>query len=162
MCGSSNQQLTDNRARRIVQLRPWPPHFKELGGIASCPLSSLSVRYFSARSHSVPGYDDGEGLKLALPLIQSAFSPLLSAAWLKIAVSIAPAAAMRSALTMWVIGRPSVILDWGANCLWDSGSTAISFHGEHASRWLLLCEAEGHYWTPESLDPPSGDLAFPE
>jgi hypothetical protein len=47
-------------------------------------LSPLSVRYFSARSGSVPGYDDGEGLKL---------SPLLSAAWLKIATSIAPAAA---------------------------------------------------------------------
>ena len=29
-------------------------------------------------------------------------SPLLSAAWLKIAVSIAPAAAMRSSLTLWV------------------------------------------------------------
>jgi len=33
---------------------------------------------------------------------QSALSPLLSAAWLKIAVSIAPAAAMRSSLTLWV------------------------------------------------------------
>ena len=49
-----------------------------------------------------PGYDDGEGLNLELPLAQSAFSPLLSAAWLKIAVSIAPAAAMRSSLTLWV------------------------------------------------------------
>jgi hypothetical protein len=28
LCGSSNQQLADNRARRMVQLRPWPPHFK--------------------------------------------------------------------------------------------------------------------------------------
>jgi len=37
-----------------------------------------------------------------LPLAQSAFSPLLSAAWLKIATSIAPAAAMRSSLTLWV------------------------------------------------------------
>jgi hypothetical protein len=51
----------------------------------ACPPSPLSVRYFSARSGSVPGYDDGEGLKLEVPLAQSAFSPLLSAAWLKIA-----------------------------------------------------------------------------
>jgi len=58
--------------------------------------------YFSARSGSVPAYDDGEELKIELPLAQSAFSPLLSAAWLKIAVSIAPAAAMRSSLTLCV------------------------------------------------------------
>jgi hypothetical protein len=64
--------------------------------------NNQSVRYFSARSGSVPGYDDGEGLKLELPLAQSAFSPLLAAAWLKIAVSIAPAAAMRSSLTLWL------------------------------------------------------------
>jgi hypothetical protein len=37
----------------------------------------------SATPGSVPGYDDGEGLKLELPLAQSAFSPLRSAAWLK-------------------------------------------------------------------------------
>jgi hypothetical protein len=61
-----------------------------------------SVRRFSARSGSVPVYDDGERLKLELCCFQSAFSPLLSAAWLKIAVSIAPAAAMRSSLTLWV------------------------------------------------------------
>ena len=63
---------------------------------------------FAVRSQSdifrrdPPDYDDGEGLKLELPLAQSAFSPLLSASWLKIAVSIAPAAAMRSSLTLWV------------------------------------------------------------
>jgi len=34
--------------------------------------------------------------------IQSAVSPLLSGAWLRIAVSIFPAAAMRSRLTAWV------------------------------------------------------------
>jgi hypothetical protein len=51
---------------------------------------------------AVPGHDDSEGLKLELPLAQSAFSPLLCAAWLKIATSIAPAAAMRSSLTLWV------------------------------------------------------------
>src|SRR6266852_3929795 len=68
------------RLASAVQLRPWPPHFKELSGIASYPPSPLSVRYFSTRSGSVPGYDDGEGLKLELPLAQSAFSPLLSAA----------------------------------------------------------------------------------
>jgi len=39
----------------------------------TAPPSPLSVRYFSARSGSVPGYDDGEGLKLELPLAQSAF-----------------------------------------------------------------------------------------
>jgi hypothetical protein len=60
------------------------------------PPSPLSVRYFSARSASFHGYDDGEGLKLELPLAQSAFSPLRSADWLKIAVSIALAAAIRS------------------------------------------------------------------
>jgi len=62
----------------------------------------LSCPSEQARSGSVPGYDDGEGLKLAFPLAQSAFSPLLSAAWLKIAVGIAPAAAIRSSLTLWV------------------------------------------------------------
>jgi hypothetical protein len=51
---------------------------------------------------NVAGYDDGEGLKVELPPAQSAFSPLLSAAWRKIAVSIAPAAAMQSSLTLWV------------------------------------------------------------
>src|ERR1700747_271506 len=45
------------RLASAVQLRPWPPHLKELSGIASCPPSPLSVRYFSARSGSVPGYD---------------------------------------------------------------------------------------------------------
>jgi hypothetical protein len=35
--------------------------------------SEQSVRYFSARSGSVSGYDDGEGLKLALPFAQSGF-----------------------------------------------------------------------------------------
>src|SRR5882724_4177982 len=90
------------RLAAAVQLRPWPPHFKAVNGIASYPPSPLSVRYFSARSGSVPGYDDGEGLNLELPLAQSAFSPLLSAACLKIAASIAPAAAMRSSLTLWV------------------------------------------------------------
>jgi hypothetical protein len=62
----------------------------ELSRITSCPPSPLSVRYFSARAGSVPGCDDGEGLKLELPIAQSAFSPLRSAAWLKIAVGIAP------------------------------------------------------------------------
>src|SRR2546427_4976546 len=78
----SLQILILKRLASAVQLRPWPPHFKELSGMASCPPSPLSVRYFSARSGSVPGYDDGEGLKLEVPLAQSAFSPLLSAAWL--------------------------------------------------------------------------------
>jgi hypothetical protein len=90
------------RLASAVQLRPWPPHFKGFSGIASCPSSQLSVRYFSVRPGSLPGYDDCEGLKLELPLAQSAFSPLLAAAWLKIAVSIFPAAAMRSSLTLWV------------------------------------------------------------
>ena len=75
---------------------------KHLAHIRTRPPSPLSVRYFSTRSGSVPGHDDGEALNLELPLAQSAFSPLLSAAWLKIAVSIAPAAAMRSSLTLWV------------------------------------------------------------
>ena len=52
------------------------------------PVRSQSA-VFLARSGLIPGHDDGEGLKLALPLAQSAFSPLLSAAWLKIAVSMA-------------------------------------------------------------------------
>jgi hypothetical protein len=60
------------RLALAVQLRPWPPHFKAVNGIASYPPNPLSVRYFSARSGSVPGYDDGEGLNLELPLDQSA------------------------------------------------------------------------------------------
>ena|ERR1700752_5311038 len=71
------------RLASAVQLRPWPPHSKEVSGITSCPPSPLSVRYFSARFISVPGSDDGEGLKHELPFAQSAFSPLLSASWLK-------------------------------------------------------------------------------
>jgi hypothetical protein len=50
----------------------------------------------------IPGHDDGEGLKLALPLARSAFSPLLSAAWLENRSQHGPAAAMRSLLTLWV------------------------------------------------------------
>src|ERR1700719_1435596 len=65
-----------------------------LSGIRSCLPSPLSVRYFSARSGSGPGYDDGEGLKLELPLAQSAFSPLLPAAWLKMAINAASSATM--------------------------------------------------------------------
>ena len=41
---------------------PGHHHSKGFSGIASCPPSPLSVRYFSARSGSVPGDDDGEEL----------------------------------------------------------------------------------------------------
>ena len=68
------------RLASAVQLRPWPPHFKAVNGIASCPPGPLSVRCFSARSGSVPDYGDGEGLKLELLLAQSAVSPFLSGA----------------------------------------------------------------------------------
>src|SRR5271167_1922016 len=71
---------------------------KNLAHIRTRPPSPLSVRYFSTRSGSVPGHDDGEALNLDC----LSLSPLLSAAWLKIATSIAPAAAMRSSLTLWV------------------------------------------------------------
>jgi hypothetical protein len=54
--------------------------FKAVNGIASCPPSPLTARYFSVRRRSVLRYDDGDGLKLALPLAQFSFSPLLSAA----------------------------------------------------------------------------------
>ena len=37
-----------------------------VNGILSCPPGPLSVRYFSTRSGSVPGYDDGEGLNLRI------------------------------------------------------------------------------------------------
>ena len=30
VCGSWNQQLADNKARGMVQLRPWPPYFQLL------------------------------------------------------------------------------------------------------------------------------------
>src|SRR6266849_3032967 len=33
------------RLASAVQLRPWPPHFKELSGIASYPPSPLPVRF---------------------------------------------------------------------------------------------------------------------
>jgi hypothetical protein len=78
-----------DRHQSRVQLLPWPPYSKAVSGTASRPPSPLSVRYFSTRSSSVPAYDDREGLNLELPLAQSAFSPLLSAACLKIAVGIA-------------------------------------------------------------------------
>ena len=67
--------MIDSLLKRLasaVQLRPWPPHSKAVNRIASCSPSPLSVRCFLARSGSVPGYDDGEGLKLELPLAQSA------------------------------------------------------------------------------------------
>jgi hypothetical protein len=90
--------------RRFNSL-PGHHHSKELIGIASRPPGPLSVRYFSARSASVPGYDDGEALKLELPLAQSGFSPLLSAAWLN-RTQHPPAQAMRSSLTLRVITSP--------------------------------------------------------
>jgi hypothetical protein len=69
---------------------PGHHHSKVISSFLTKLLSPLSVRYFSARSGPLPGHDDGQGLKLELPLAQSAFSPLPSAAWLKIATSIAP------------------------------------------------------------------------
>src|SRR6266542_5533871 len=84
------------RLASAVQLRPWPPQSKAVNGIASCPPSPLSVRYFSTRSGSVPGYDDGEGLKLELPLAQSAFSPLGSVAWLRTLLALLPLRSLRS------------------------------------------------------------------
>ena len=80
--------------RRRFNSVPGHHDSKGLNSFLAELLSPLSVRYFSARSGSVPGYDDGEGLNLELPFAQSAFSPHLSAAWLKIAVSIAPAHAI--------------------------------------------------------------------
>jgi hypothetical protein len=47
-------------------------------------------------------YDLEELILNRLP-IQSAVSPFLSGAWLRIAVSIFPAATMRSRLTAWVL-----------------------------------------------------------
>ena len=100
--------LTQTQAAEMVtQLAfyaGWPNAFSALPVVKDVfeTSSPLSVRYFSTSSGSFPDYHDGEGLKLELLLAQSAFSPLRSAAWLKIAVSIAPAAAMRSSLTLWV------------------------------------------------------------
>ena len=41
-------------------------------GLAPSAVRLLFPRYFSARPSSVPDYDDGEGLKLEVPLAQSA------------------------------------------------------------------------------------------
>jgi len=91
--------------------RQFPPTEKAGGGstpsLATIVLNNLAesrlalpVRsqsaIFRAGSGSVPGDDDGEELKDRICL---SLSPLLSAAWLKIAVSTAPTAAMRSSLT---------------------------------------------------------------
>ena len=46
-------------------------------------------------------YDLEEAILICIPT-QSALSPFLSVAWLRIAVSIFPAATMRSRLTAWV------------------------------------------------------------
>jgi len=73
---------------------PGHHHSKELSGIACCPPSPLSVRCFLSEIRFGSLLDDGEGLKLEVPFAQSAFSPLLSGAWLTIAVGIAPAAVM--------------------------------------------------------------------
>jgi hypothetical protein len=40
-CGSGNQQLIDNRAPRIVQLRPWPPYFQALSSIVPPDLAPI-------------------------------------------------------------------------------------------------------------------------
>src|ERR1700738_519832 len=52
---------------------------------------------------SVFGHHYSKGL-ISLPnkTSQSALSPFLSAAWLRMAISIAPSAAIRSSLTLWV------------------------------------------------------------
>jgi hypothetical protein len=105
----------------------------------SYPPSRLSVRHFSARSGSVPGYD-GEGLNLELPLAQSAFSPILSAACLKIAVSIAPAAAMRSyadTVGITLQGQLNITVKFEAGLDEVKNSVVIN----HALRNLRLVES---------------------
>jgi len=52
------------RLASAVQLRPWPPHFKGFSSLSAKLLSPLSVRCYLARSGSVPGCEDGEGLNL--------------------------------------------------------------------------------------------------
>ena len=53
--------------RRRFNSVPGHHHSKELSGIASCLPSPLSVRYFSTRSGSVPGYDVAKDLNSNCP-----------------------------------------------------------------------------------------------
>ena len=69
------------RLASAVQLRPWPPHFKAVNGIASYPPSPLSVRSFSARFPATMMVKDLNSKCLSL-------SPLLSTAWLRMAIAL--------------------------------------------------------------------------
>jgi hypothetical protein len=51
-CGSQNQQLIDNRARRMVQLRPWPPCFQLLASAHK----AVSVPFCSKNFADAPGF----------------------------------------------------------------------------------------------------------
>jgi hypothetical protein len=74
MCGGSGQvaQVVERSPEKAGVGGSTPSlatiMLNNLSHIRTRPPSPLSVRYFSARSGSVPGYDDGEGLKLELPL----------------------------------------------------------------------------------------------
>src|ERR1700730_5663054 len=50
------------RLASAVQLRPWPPHFKAVSGIAGCPPSPLSVRSRHRTSSRFRGPHDCEEL----------------------------------------------------------------------------------------------------
>ena len=76
-----------------------PKNLFELPGTGFSP---LSVRIWNARKKTdADVYDLEEPILVCIPS-QSAVSPFLPGAWLRIAVSIFPAATMRSRLTAWV------------------------------------------------------------
>jgi len=96
---------------------------------------------------SVPGSDGGEGLKLELSLAESAFGPLLCAAWLKIAVSIAPAAAMRSSLTLLQGQLNITVAKQNLYCFWVSSNAdqkrchAVTQTMEAKSLWIIIYQS---------------------
>jgi hypothetical protein len=86
-----------------VQLRPWPPSLTKnsAASLVGLPVRSQSAsrkwrKEINAYAHVL------EELILNCLLIQSAVSPFLSGAWLRIADSIFPAATIRSRLTACV------------------------------------------------------------
>jgi len=94
-CSAVSTRVSRKLARRFrsvlkrlasaVQVRPWPPHIKELVWIAWRGSSPLSVRIWKERKTTdAYVYSLEEPILICVPA-QSALSPLLSGAWKRIA-----------------------------------------------------------------------------
>ena len=88
--------------RRRFNSVPGHHHSKEVSSFISCFSSPPAVRTRDRLPSRLLFMLDSEELSSDGVVSQSAPSPFLSGAWLRIAVNISPAATMRSRLTAWV------------------------------------------------------------